>query len=122
MMREVRLASGLFLALLAILAQLTVAAAVPASTVSLADVTMLCQHDGDAGAPAHRPPGHSLPDCLLCFSCHNAAAPAALVAVPPLLPIPATRPAGRTVVLPPATAPPPRGTLAARPRGPPILV
>jgi hypothetical protein len=122
MMREIRQASGLFLALLALVAQLTLAAAVPAASVSLADVTTFCQHDGDLGAPAHPSPSHPSPDCLVCFFCHNAAGPVGLLAAPPMLPAPSTVPVARAVVLPPATAPPLRIALAARPRGPPIPV
>lgn len=118
MMRDVHRASGLFLALLAIMAQLTVAAAVPLSTVSLADVTVLCQHDGGTDAPAS--PAHQSPECLLCFFCHNATGPAGLAVAAPELPAPAAVQVARAVVLPPATAPPPRVVLAARPRGPPF--
>jgi hypothetical protein len=120
MMRDARQASGLFFALLALVAQLTLATAVPASTVSLADVTVLCHHDGDPGAPPA--PAHQSPDCLLCFFCHTATGAVGLIATPPLLPTPATSRAAREGALPPATAPPRRVALAARPRGPPTLV
>lgn len=121
MKRDIARASGLFLALLAIVAQLTLAAAVPASAMSLADATVLCQHDTSAGTSQHRPPAHSAPDCVLCFFCHAASGPSALVATVPALTPPAAALIGAAVVLPPATAPPPRIILAARPRGPPIL-
>jgi hypothetical protein len=120
MMRHARQASGLFLALLALVAQLTMAAAVPASAVSLADVAVLCQHDGNPTAPPA--PAHQSPDCLLCFFCHSAPGSLGLLAAPPILPAPMTSKIARAVVLPPATAPPLRVVLAARPRGPPILV
>jgi hypothetical protein len=120
MMRDIRLACGLFLALLAIGAQLTLATAMPASAVSLADVTVLCQHDGNPDAP--RTPPHPAQDCLLCFFCHAAFGPAGLVASPPLLPVPSSIWVARAVVLPPATAPPLRIVLAARPRGPPAFI
>ena len=120
MMRDIRLACGLFLALLAIGAQLTLATAMPASAVSLADVTVLCQHDSDTNSP--RAPAHPAQDCLLCFFCHSAMGPAGLVASPPLLPVPSTIRVARAVVLPPATASPPRVVLSARPRGPPAIV
>jgi hypothetical protein len=119
MMRDARQASGLFLALLALVAQLTMAAAVPASAVSLASVAVLCQHDGSSNAPPA--PAHQSPDCLLCFFCHSAMGPVGLLAAAPLLPTPTTSRIVRSVVLPPATAPPVRVALAARPRGPPIL-
>jgi hypothetical protein len=120
MIREVRQVSGLFLALLAILAQLTLTAAVPASVVSLADVTVLCQHDGNPNAPPA--PAQQSPDCLVCFFCHNVGGAAVLVAAPPMLPGPTTTRPTRANFLPPAAAPPPYIILAAHPRGPPILV
>jgi hypothetical protein len=119
MMRDARQASGLFLALLALVAQLTLAAAVPATTVSLAAMTSLCQHDGNPDAPPA--PAHQAPDCLLCFFCHAAAAPIGLLTSAPLLPAPTTTRIVSAVVLPPATAPPLRIFTVARPRGPPIL-
>jgi hypothetical protein len=119
MKRDTRQAFGLFLALLAIAAQLTLAAAAPASAASLASVTALCQHDASSpGTPPASP--HQSPDCLLCFFCHNATGPAGLVTTSALLPLPTALLVARTVALPPATAPPPRVILAARPRGPPI--
>jgi hypothetical protein len=117
MMRNARQVTGLFLALLAVMAQLTLAAAVPVSTVSLEQATVLCQHDGKPSAPVHQSP-----DCLLCFYCHSAIGPAGLLATPPLTPAPSMTVIARGAVLPPATAPPVRIVLAARPRGPPILV
>ena len=118
MMRDFRQASGLFFALLAIVAQLALATAVPASPVSLTDVMVLCQHDGSAGSPPA--PSHQSPDCLVCFFCHNVEVPAGIAASPPLLPAPSTVRIARAAVLPPATAPPLRFVLAAHPRGPPI--
>ena len=118
MKREIRQASGLFLALLALVAQLTLAAAVPATTVSLADVTTLCQHDGNPVAPPA--PGHQMPDCQLCLVCHGVLGAFGLPTAAPVLPEPLTIRVARAAVLPPATAPPLRFVTAARPRGPPI--
>ena len=115
---EIRQATGLFLTLLALVAQLTLAATVPASSVSLADVTMLCQHGGNPDAPPA--PAHQMPDCLLCVVCHGASGPVGLLVTSPTLPAPTTSLIARAVVLPPATAPPLRFATAARPRGPPI--
>jgi len=120
MMRDARQASGLFLALLALVAQLTLAAVVPVTTVLLADVTVLCHHDGGLDAPPA--PTHQAPDCLLCFFCHAAMGPAGLIAAAPLLPAPRATWIARAAIPPPATAPPLRIVLAARPRGPPIPV
>jgi len=120
MQREVRQASGLFLALLALVVQLTLAAAVPATTIALADVTTLCHHDGNPSAP--KAPVHQIPDCQLCIVCHGATGPTGLLTAAPMLPLPMTILIARAVVLPPATAPPLRFVTAARPRGPPIPV
>jgi hypothetical protein len=119
MRRDSRQVFKLFLALLAVVAQLTLATVVPASTVSMADVTVICQHDADPDAPAK--PAHQSPDCLVCFFCSaGSASVAGLTVTPPLLPAPPLVFAARMVVLPPPTAPPFRAVLAARPRGPPI--
>lgn len=117
MRRSVRQTIGVFLALLAILAQLTGAVAVPSAAVSLADATVLCAHDASDNPPAHHPPA-----CPLCVFCHNAAAPVGLPAVAPALPALRVLWIARAAVSPPATAPPPRVVLAAQPRGPPPLV
>ena len=120
MKREIRQAFGLFLALLALVTQLTLAAAVPATTISLADVTTLCQHDGNPGTPPA--PAHQMPDCQLCFVCHSASGSPGLLTATPVLLQPKTVSIARAVNLPPATAPPLRFITAARPRGPPIPV
>ena len=120
MRREIRQASGLFLALLALVAQLTLAAAVPATTISLADVTTLCQHDGNQGAPPT--PTHQMPDCQLCLICHCASGSLGLLTAAPMLPQPTTIRVASAAILPPATAPPLHFVIAARPRGPPIPV
>jgi hypothetical protein len=119
MMWDIRRGSGLFLTLLAIVAQLTLAVALPASSVSLADVTVICQHEGNNDAPVA--PAHPPRDCLLCFFCHNAPGSSGLIVAPPLPPVPALMSVALAVVLPPATAPPHRVVLAAHPRGPPLL-
>jgi hypothetical protein len=120
MKREIRQASGLFLALLALVAQLTLAAAVPATAISLADVTTLCQHDGNPVAPPA--PAHQMPDCQLCVVCHGASGAFGLLTAVPALPQPTTIAIQRAAILPPATAPPLRFVIAARPRGPPVPV
>jgi len=76
MRRELRQASGLFFALLALMAQLAVAAAVPATAISLADATTLCRHDGNAGAPPALPQ-----PTTICFV--NAAGLRSAAAPPP---------------------------------------
>jgi hypothetical protein len=121
MKRKIRQASGLVFALLALVAQLTLAAAVPATTLSMADVTRLCRHDGNPVAPSA--PARPMPDCQLCVVCHGASGPfGMLTAAAPGLPQPTTIAIARAPILPPATAPPLRFVTAARPRGPPIPV
>jgi hypothetical protein len=120
MKREIRQASGLFLALLALVAQLTLAAAVPATTISLADVTTLCQHHGNPGTPPA--PFHQMPDCQLCLVCHSMSGPPGLLTATPALPQPMSIRIARAAILPPATAPPLHFVTAAQPRGPPIPV
>jgi hypothetical protein len=118
MTRDIRQAFGLCLALVALVGQLTLAAIVPVSSLSLSDVTEFCHHDGDPGAPAA--PAHQSPDCLVCFFCHNATGSVGPIADAPLLPAPTAEPVVRAAILPPATAPPLRIVLSANPRGPPI--
>jgi hypothetical protein len=117
MMRDLRQTAGLCFALLAVMVQVTLATVVPRTSVSLADITALCQHDGDRTVPAA--PAHPPTDCLLCAVCH-AAPPAGLVAAPPWLPVPRTTTIARAAIPPPATAPPSTFFLAAAPRGPPV--
>jgi hypothetical protein len=117
MMRDIRQAAGLFFALLAIVAQLTLAATVPASAVTLADVTVLCQHDNTPSAPVAPP--HHTPDCLVCFFCHAVPGPVALIATPPILPVPITVRTARMAILPPPTAPPSPQHPPSQPRAPP---
>jgi hypothetical protein len=120
MKRGIRQAFGPFLALLALVAQLTLATAAPATTISLADVTTLCRHDRNHGAP--RGPAHQMPACQLCLVCHGPASPFGLLTATPALPQPMTMQVARTVILPPAAALPPCFVTAAQPRGPPVLV
>jgi hypothetical protein len=120
MMRDVRHGFGFFLAPLAVVAQLLLAATMPAAAVSLAGATALCQHRGDSDAPSA--PARQMPDCLLCFVCHGATSPTGLIAAPPDLPALTVTLIARHVVLPPATAPPLQPVTAARPRAPPILI
>jgi hypothetical protein len=101
-------------------AQLTLAAVVLAPTVSLANVTVLCQHNGNPDAPPA--PARQMPDCLLCFVCHNATGAIGLLTSTSMLLAPTTTPVARAVALPPATAPPRRFVTAACPRGPPVPI
>lgn len=120
MKREMQKASGLFLALLALVVQLAAAAAVPLSMVSLANMTVLCRHGSNPGGPVA--PVHQMPNCQLCFICHGTTGPAGLLTAAPLLPRPIVVRMASAVILPPVTTPPARFATAAQPRGPPTLV
>lgn len=120
MRRELRQASGLFFALLSLVAQLAVAAAMPATAISLADATTLCRHDGSLGTPPA--PIHHTPACRLCLLCHGASVSFDLLTAPPALPQPSAIRFVNATVLRSAATPPPRFDTAARPRAPPIPV
>ena len=120
MRRDLRQASGLFFALLALVAQLAVAAAVPATAISLADATTLCRHDGNSGAPPA--PIHQTPACRVCPLCHGASVSFDLVTAPPAVPQPTTIRFMNATVMRSTGALPPRFDTAARPRAPPIPV
>jgi hypothetical protein len=125
MIRDARQASGLFLALLALVARLLLPAAMPTAAASLADVTVLCQHGGNPDAPPapiHHTPAHHIPDGQLCFVCHGVTGPIGMLTAVLMPPEPMTPPVARVTALPPAREPPFRIVTAAHPRGPPILV
>ena len=118
-------AAGLFLALLALVAQLAFGAMVPRPEVALAlqDASAICHADAPSDSttpPAHH---HQAPDCQFCPLCMSLATPG--IVLPGGVPNP---PPPRTIAFrrpglpPPATAPPIAAPLAAQPRGPPALV
>ena len=114
--------SGLFVMLLALMAQLGWNARVP--DVQRMDLAAML---GDAGAICHSSsgaggqkspdmPGQDCPMCLCCISTVQAAIlPVPIVSVP----LPVAIPPARFAVAPPATGPPPVRFAIARPRGPP---
>jgi hypothetical protein len=113
---------GLFLALLALVAQLGWNARVPDMprmdlAALLGDAGVICHISGGAGgqkSPAM--PGQGCPMCPCCIGTVLAAAlPVPIVS----LPLPVAIPPERFVVTPPATGPPPARFAIARPRGPP---
>jgi hypothetical protein len=117
-------ASGLFLALLALVAQLAFGAVVPQPEIALVleGGGIICHapapSDGTA-PPAHH---HHMPDCPFCPLCMSLASPGIVLpgAAPSPLP-PQVAAFHRPGLPPPATAPPAPASLAAQPRGPPIL-
>ena len=123
MKRALLQAFGLFLALLALVAPLTLTAAAPAAArsfttvVSLAEVTTLCRHGGIPGAPSHR-----FPACRFCLIGHAAPGSTGLVTASPVLPEPSTIHLARVMMLRPTIVSPPRLVTAALPRGPPSPV
>jgi hypothetical protein len=116
-------ASGLFLALLALVVQLAFGAVVPRPEVAevLDNAGIICHAatpDGTA-PPAHH---HHTPDCQFCPLCMSLAAPGlVLPGASPHPPPPQVAAFRRPGLAPPATAPPPVAVLAAQPRGPPAL-
>jgi hypothetical protein len=115
-------ASGLLLALLALVVQLAFGAIVPRieSAAALDGATTICHVDGNSH---QEPPARHYPaDCTVCPLCTTLnpsafALPAGLASLPPPVLVVA-----EAVVLPPPTAPPSIVVLAARPRGPPIIL
>lgn len=111
--------SGLFLALLALIAQLALGGFVPRSAdlLALQDFP-ICHHDDGSGAPAA--PAHHPGDCALCPLC-MALSGAHAVALPAgtALPRPAVLAQLRAGLPPPATAPPVFARTTPQPRGPP---
>jgi hypothetical protein len=123
-MRPRRTLCGLILALLAVASQLAAGATVPEAigqvAAPLSGFGIICH----TGVPADRPPAHhhTPPDCQACLLCAALATPAPVVSGGPALPAPRTVPTTLAAPPPPSRAPPAINFLAARPRGPPILV
>jgi len=117
-------APGLFLALLALVAQLAFGAVVPRPEVALAldEAGTIChasaQSDG-TGPPAHH---DHMPDCQFCPLCMSLATPGIVLPdATPRPPRPQVTAFHRPELPPPATAPPLAALLTAQPRGPPGL-
>ena len=112
---------GLFLALLALIAQLGFSLGAPQSAAAeaLIQAATICHGDtgadsGQLPAPAH----HS--DCVLCPLCVSATGTVALLApTDPALPARKTLVIARAAITPPTTAPPASPRFAAQPRAPP---
>jgi hypothetical protein len=113
---------GLLFTLLALMAQLASGAAVlrTEAVATLANATIICHADetSDQAPPTQHHPA----DCLICPLCVSLSAPAFSLTVHPTLPTPRVMVVARSVVLPPATAPPAIVVLAARSRGPPTIL
>ncbi len=110
---------GLIAALLALAGQIAFAATVPQPVLARIAFGTLCQTDARGRAPAH--PQRQVPLRAVSPLCLALALPAMPLAAAPALPL---APAPVTVVAtlpPPATAPPRLVSLAAPPRGPPVL-
>jgi hypothetical protein len=116
-------ASGLFLALLALVVQLAFGAVVPRPEIAyvMDDAGVICHAPAPSDGslpPAH----HHTPDCQFCPLCMSLATPGIVLPGGP-----AGAPAPRSVAYhrpglpPPATAPPAQPLRIAQPRGPPVL-
>jgi len=117
--------SGLFFALLALVAQLAFGAVVPNVELPLAlhDAAIICQ----APAPdqGKTPPAqhHHVPAGAFCPLWVSVIAPTPLLAsTGPLLPLPTQTLCHRPGLPPPAAAPPAVAFRLAQPRAPPVLV
>jgi hypothetical protein len=117
-------ASGLFLALLALVAQLAFGAVVPRPELALVldGGGVICHAPpapGDTTPPAHHQP---MPDCQFCPLCVSLATPGiVLPGAGPNPPPPRVVAFHRPGLPPPATAPPVIALRSAQPRGPPVL-
>jgi hypothetical protein len=113
---------GLLFTLLAILAQLASGTAVQRTETlaSLANATTIC-HSDETSDQAPVAPRHPA-DCPICPLCVPLSAPGIALTVQVALPAPRVMVIARSVVLPPATAPPAIVVSAARPRGPPTIL
>ena len=113
---------GLFLALLALVAQLGWNARMPDMprmdlAALLGEAGAICHISGGAGG--QKSPAMPPQDCPMCLHCMGTVlATALLVPIVSLL-LPVAIPPARFVVTPPATGPPPVRFAIARPRGPP---
>lgn len=117
-------ASGLFLALLALVAQLAFGAVVPRPEVALVlgEAGVICHAPAPSDGttpPAHR---HHMPDCQFCPLCMSLATPGVVLpSAGAKLPPPQVVAFHRPGLPPPAIEPPVAALLAAQPRGPPTL-
>jgi len=117
--------SGLFCALLALVAQLALGAAVPDMELPLAlnRAALICHAPSPDQGKTPPAQHHHLPLSLFCPLCSTLSTPAPLLpAAGPLLPAPVAMLFHRPGLPPPATAPPSIPFRLAQPRAPPILV
>jgi hypothetical protein len=113
---------GLFLALLALVAQLGGNAHVPDMprmelAALLGDIGAICHISGGDGG--QKSPAMPRQDCPMCLSCVGTVLATGLLVPTVSLLLPMAIPPARFVVTPPATGPPPVRFAIARPRGPP---
>jgi hypothetical protein len=115
-------ASGLLLAMLALIARLASGAVVPRTeaVAAIAEATTICHAQETSGEAPPTP--HNPPDCPICPLCLSLSGPGFVLTAHPALPAPRMVVVAPAVVLPSATAPPATVVLAARPRGPPIIL
>jgi hypothetical protein len=112
---------GLFLVLLALMAQLGWSARVPDMprmelAALLGDAGAICHSGGAGGQKSPAMPGDDCPMCPCCIgSVLSMALPVPIIA----LPLPVALPPARFTIAPPTTGPPPLRFANARPRGPP---
>jgi hypothetical protein len=114
--------SGFLFAMLALWVQLVASAIVPRAdpVTALFAGTTICHADEASDTPPPIP--HRPIDCLICPLCVPPTTRNFTIVTSPSLPVPRVIVAMRAFFMPPATAPPVRVTLSARPRGPPIVL
>ena len=113
--------TGLFLAIFALVSQLTLGGLVlpdDASAAELDAVIILCQA-GAPDAPAAPPHHHHAPDCAICPLCVALALPGVILTPAPLLPAPSIQRVAAIALPPPARGPPSRPLRISLARGPP---
>jgi hypothetical protein len=117
-------AFGLFLTLLALVAQLAFGAVVPRPEVGLVldELGVICHAPAPSGGAPQPDQHRHTPDCVLCPLCASLATHGiVLPGAAPRPPLPQVAEFERPGLPPPATAPPVAVVLSAQPRGPPIL-
>jgi hypothetical protein len=110
---------GLLFAVLALAAQLGVAATLPAALPYSAKMNAICHADDNTDAPL--PDRQQRPECAICPFCLTLVSQASMLVGGIIPEPPQAGPVAPTVVLPPATAPPEHTISVPPPRGPPLL-
>jgi hypothetical protein len=117
---------GLLLAVMALMGQLAVGAAVPlqdeaAERLNTFEAALILCHSGTGSTPSQQAPLHHHFDCALCPLCQVLAHYSVVLTSAPFLPEPPAGMTLRTRGVAAARAPPAPAVASAYPRGPPSL-